>query len=145
VTFWRVAAALDEAGVQVPEIPEVAVPELPAPDTAVVDDQGFGITTDGDGNWRCGLDEDMSPRLRARFEEACRRLVDEGGESFGREFADNFSVMMLVFIPIVAGIMKGLYLFARRKTVKYVTLGASYFVAFMFTLLGLIVYTALTL
>ena len=156
----------------------------------------------------------MNPRWRARFEPACRKLAEDSGQSFGRAFADNFSVMMLVFIPVVAAIMKVLYLFARRKyvehllfflhahtlfflialvtvvldyaatrvpllespvwlvnmtlwiyfpvylfvamryvyrqsyaltSVKYVALGGSYFVAFIFMLLGMIVYTALTL
>lgn len=207
-----VAARLEDAGLA-PEPPEIPALDPPEPD-ATTEDQRFGITADDDGNWRCGLDDDMSPRLRTRFEAACRKLVDEGGESFGRAFADNFSVMMLVFIPVVAGIMKVLYLFARRKyvehllfflhahtlffllaliavvldyaqtrapvlewpvwlinaalliyfpvylfvamrhvyrqsyaltTVKYVALGGSYFMAFVFMLLAMIVYTALTL
>lgn len=207
----RVAAALADAGV--PAEPPVAAPAPTEPDAVAQDDE-FGLEVDDDGNWRCGLDNGMSPRVRARFEAACRKLVDDGGESFGRAFADNFSVMMLVFIPVVAGIMKILYLFARRKyvehllfflhvhtlfflvallavvfdfaarrvpfldgpvwlinmalwiyfpiylfvamrhvyrqgygltTVKYVALGGSYFMAFMFMLLGMIVYTALTL
>jgi hypothetical protein len=213
-----VAARLADAGLPpelpaLPVIPEIPTPALLAPE-ATTEDPGFSITTDGDGNWRCGLDDDMSPRLRSRFEIACRRLVNEGGESFTRAFADNFSVMMLVFIPVVAAIMKVLYLFARRKyvehllfflhahtvfflialvavvfdyaarrvpflewpawianvvlliyfpvylfvamrhvyrqsyawtSVKYIALGGSYIMAFMVMLLGMILYTALTL
>lgn len=151
--------------------------------------------------------------MRARL-EACRKIEADSGASFSRAFADNVPLMMLVFIPIVAAIMKILYLFARRKyvehllfflhvhtfffltalitilvgrgadlapwlewparivgivswiyffvylylamrhvygqgyaltAVKYVVLGATYFFAFMLTLVSMNVYTAVTL
>jgi hypothetical protein len=210
-------AAVDDADIALepaePAAPDAAVSEAAEPGAATEDD-GFNVEVDGGGNWLCSLDSGMSRRLRTQFEPACRKLVDDGGESFGRAFADNLSVMMLVFIPAVAAIMKVLYPFARRKyvehllfflhvhtlffliavlavifdfaarrvpvlngpiwfvntalwiyfpvylfmamryvygqnyaltSVKYVALGGSYFVAFMFMLLSMIVYTALTL
>ena len=158
----------------------------------------------------------VSPAVRERLEAACERVEGTTAASFSRAFADNFPVTMLVFIPIVAAIMKLLYLFTRRKyvehllffvhvhtffflvatgrrccsrgllalapaarghgpdrgrqrrglyflvylymamrevyrqshaltAVKYVVLGGSYFVAAMLTLLGAVVFTALTL
>jgi hypothetical protein len=78
---------------------------------------------------RIGIDDDdlecqvaaegLSPDVRTRLEAACRRVEDETAAPFGREFADNFPVMMLVFIPIVAAIMKVLYAFSRRKYVEH--------------------------
>lgn len=62
---------------------------------------------------------EVGPEVREDLEAACRRVENEIGASFGREFADNFPILMLVFIPIVAAIMKALYLFARRKYVEH--------------------------
>jgi hypothetical protein len=47
-------------------------------------------------------------------------VEENGPASFQRAFIDNVPVMMLVFIPIAAAIMKLLYLFARRKYVEHV-------------------------
>jgi hypothetical protein len=209
----RVDAALDDAGVPRPAQP--AVPEEPAESEspAATALPGFGLDVE-DGQWECGLDQDLPPTIRARLEAACRKIEADSGASFVRAFADNVPLMMLLFIPIIAAIMKVLYLFARRKyvehllffvhvhtfffltavivvlfgraadlvpwlywpallvgiagwiyfpiyvyramrhvyaqghaltSVKYVVLGVSYFFAFLLTLLGLIVYTAVTL
>lgn len=210
----RIDAALNDAGVPRPAQP--AVPEEPAQSepTDATESPGFNITRDDDGQWECGLDQDLPPRMRARLEAACRKIETDSGASFARAFADNVPLMMLLFIPMIAAIMKVLYLFARRKyvehllffvhvhtfffltavivvlfgraadlvpwlywpallvgiagwiyfpiyvyramrhvyaqghaltSVKYVVLGVSYFFAFLLTLLGLIVYTAVTL
>ena len=56
---------------------------------------------------------------RGSRQRAERVERSDTGESFNRAFADNFPVTMLVFIPIVAAIMKVLYLFARRKYVEH--------------------------
>jgi hypothetical protein len=77
------------------------------------------ITIDDD-DLECNLDPGgVSPAVRERLAAACRRVEDAGGEAFGREFIDNFPVTMLIFIPIVAAIMKALFLFARRKYVEH--------------------------
>jgi hypothetical protein len=208
-----VDAALRNAGVPPfePNVPEVpAVPEAQAP----AEQPGFNMTLEEDGRWNCDLGRNLDPEVQARLEAACRKMESDSGASFGRAFADNFPLMMLVFIPIVAAIMKVLYLFARRNYVehllfflhvhtffflsalvwilvgraadivtwlewpslilgiaiwayfpiylyvamrrvytqghgltmlKYVVLGGSYFFAFLLTLLGLVVYTAITL
>jgi hypothetical protein len=79
----------------------------------------FGITIDDD-DLECTFDPGgVDPAVRERLQAACERVEEAGGASFNREFADNFPITMLVFIPLVAGIMKLLYLFAHRKYVEH--------------------------
>ena len=59
------------------------------------------------------------PAPKQRLEAACERVEATTPPTFNREFADNFPVTMLVFIPIVAAIMKLLYLFTRPKFVEH--------------------------
>jgi hypothetical protein len=205
-----VAAALEEPGLTT--VPAESAATERAESAAPVEVEG--ITLGEDGRWECGVDRGMSPAMQARLEAACRKIEADSGASFGRAFAENVPVMMLIFIPVVALIMKVLYVFSRRKYVehllfllhvhtfffltallgillsraadltqwlawpewifgfvawiyfpiylylalrrvyaqghaltiaKYVALGATYTFAFMLTLLGLVVYTALTL
>jgi hypothetical protein len=123
----RMLSADDTAGIAV----DVALPVAPAPAESQANDGAapvaaaqpeqttLRITVDDD-DLECTLNPDgLDPAVRERLEAACRRVEQDDG-SFGREFADNFPVTMLVFIPIVAGIMKLLYLFARRKYVEHV-------------------------
>jgi hypothetical protein len=208
-----VDAALGGAGTPSPPMPRPSDERAP-PQAEAAELAGLGISRDDDGRWECQFDRDLEPRMRERLEAACRKIESDSGASFARAFADNVPLMMLVFIPLVAAIMKVLYLFARRKyvehlvfflhvhtffffsgvvvivlglaarwlpwlegpvllatiaawiyfpiyvylamrrvyaqghaltAVKYVMLGGSYFFAFLLTLLGLIVYTAVTL
>jgi hypothetical protein len=90
-----------------------------AGDAALENDQTFSINIDDD-DLECKFNPDgLSPAVRERFKAACERVEDANAASFNRAFADNFPVTMLVFIPIVAAIMKLLYLFARRKYVEH--------------------------
>ena len=83
----------------------------------------------GEETLRITLDDDdlecqpapgeLSADVRARLEAACRRVEEETARAFSREFADNFPVIMLFFIPIVAAIMKALYAFSGRKYVEH--------------------------
>jgi hypothetical protein len=115
-----VDAALADAGLTPrPEVPERPVPDAPEPGAATDDPGFFNLSLDDDGSWECDFDEEMEPRMRARLEAACRKIENDSGASFVRAFADNVPVMMLVFIPLVAAIMKVLYLFARRKYVEH--------------------------
>ena len=107
-----------------PEPPDAPTPDASepaaAPDASSAQGpNGFNVTLDDDGSWECGIDQNINPRMRERLEAACRRIESDSGASFGRAFADNVPVMMLVFIPVVAAIMKVLYLFARRKYVEH--------------------------
>lgn len=77
------------------------------------------LEADEDG-WSCNfVDEDTDPALRERLEAACEEIEQESGASFTRAITDNIPIMMLVFIPLVAGLMRVLYLFARRKYVEH--------------------------
>jgi hypothetical protein len=116
-----VDAALAEAGLAPQRLgpPGRAVPDAPEPDAATVNPDYFNLSRDDDGSWECDFDQKMEPQMRARLEAACRKIENDSGASFVRAFADNFPVMMLVFIPLVAAIMKVLYLFARRKYVEH--------------------------
>jgi hypothetical protein len=79
----------------------------------------FGITIDDD-DLECTFDPaGVDPAVRERLQAACERVEEAGAASFNREFADNFPITMLVFIPLVAGIMKLLYLRTRRKYVEH--------------------------
>jgi hypothetical protein len=97
----------------------------PAPETtedtaATTADDGVHITLDDDGSVSCNLvDKDLPPGMRQRLVDACLRMESDNGASFGRVFADNVSGMLIVFIVIVSGIMRVLYLFARRKYVEH--------------------------
>ena len=83
--------------------------------------EGPDISFDGD-TARCNvseLDRDLPPAFRERLERACRNVEVDGGRAFGRAFVENIPMTMLVLIPFVAGIMKLLFLFARRKYVEH--------------------------
>jgi hypothetical protein len=198
---------------------EAAAPAIDAagvgpPAQAAPEQEPIHLTVDEEG-WSCNLGgERMNDWRRARLEAACRMIERDSGASFVRAFLDNIPLTMLVFIPIVAALMRVLYLFAGRKyvehllffvhvhtfffvvaavtlllsrlpalapwlespvrivgwvvwtyfpiylfaamrhvyrqryaltAVKYVLLGGGYFFAFLMTLLGLTIYTAMTL
>ena len=112
-----------QGAVEVPPVPTQsespeAIGELPA-DLAPAEQQTFGIVIDDD-DLECTFDPSgMSSALRERLEAACERVEQNTPVAFYRAFVDNFTVTMLVFIPIIAGIMKLLYLFARRKYVEH--------------------------
>ena len=194
--------------------PPVDIPDASSPPTTVA--QPFGMDIDENRGWRCNLDNPrMSPAVRARLQAACKKMEADNGASYARAFADHIPVVMLVIIPLVAALMKLLYLFSKRgyvehllffvhvhtffflagtvtivlslsarlvpflaspvriagvvavsiyfpgyvylamrhvyrqghllTTIKYVMLGSGYFFATLVTLLGLIIYTAVTL
>jgi len=120
-------AAPDTASLADPDTAPVAAPNdfdaaLGADVQGVVGEvEGPDISIDGDIA-RCNveaLDRDLPAGLRERLERACRNVEADGGRAFGRAFADNIPVTMLVLIPFVAGVMKLLFLFARRKYVEH--------------------------
>jgi hypothetical protein len=89
------------------------------PDEGPAEEQTFGIVIDDD-DLECTFDASrVSPAVRERLEAACERVEETTPAAFNRAFADNFTVTMLVFIPIIAAIMKLLYLFTRRKYVEH--------------------------
>ena len=105
--------AAAEAATPVPSEAAEPVEVTPA------EQQTFSIEIDDD-DLECSFNPDrVSPSVRERLEAACERVEATTPASFNRAFADNFAVTMLVFIPIVAAIMKLLYLFTRRKYVEH--------------------------
>lgn len=94
---------------------------LPTDDSAAAaEDASVHITLDDDGSLSCNLvDKDLSPALRQRLVDACKRMERDNGASFGRAFIGNLSAMLMIFIVIVSGIMRALYLFARRRYVEH--------------------------
>jgi len=104
------ASAQAEAAEPADEAFSAAIPAEPQTFSIVIDDDDLECTFDSDG---------VSPAVRERLEAACERVEATSPAMFSREFADNFPVTMLVFIPIVAAIMKLLYLFTRRKYVEH--------------------------
>jgi hypothetical protein len=89
--------------------------QAPTPERA---GEGIQIILEGD-QWSCNLfDRDLPLGLRERLVAACA-TIERDDTSFTRALVDNVPVMMLIFIPIMAVIMRVLYLFARRKYVEH--------------------------
>jgi hypothetical protein len=94
---------------------EELVPEV---EVGVAEDS-FILEQDDDG-WHCNfVDENTDPALRERLEAACEKIERDTSGSFARAIGNNVPVMMLVFIPLVAALMRVLYLFAGRKYVEH--------------------------
>jgi len=96
--------------------PEENTADEPSP--ATTEDEQFGIDVKN-GRWNCNLDKNLPPPMRARLVAACERIEADSGASFMRALAEHFPVMMLFFIPAIAGLMKLLYAFSRRKYVEH--------------------------
>jgi hypothetical protein len=112
----RLAADQTPPATAAPETP----PTPPADDDFDVGAQpgGIHIVLEGE-QWSCNLIGENAPlHLRQRLSAACAEIEGDG-TSFVRAFFDNVPVMMLILIPIVAGIMRLLYLFAGRKYVEH--------------------------
>jgi hypothetical protein len=57
--------------------------------------------------------------LGARVREACEKIKADSGGSLVRALVDNIPLMMFCFIPLVAVLMKILYLFSHRKYIEH--------------------------
>ena len=111
-----------------------------------IDTQTLGIETnngDDDNDFSCqeisvgniGFLDGLN--LEARVRSACEAVVADSTK-LNRAFADNIPVMMFFFIPLVAILMKILYLFSRYKYVEHLVFLFHYH-AFFFIILTLIV------
>lgn len=110
--------ATDDTATELGAAPEIAPDVEPATDEGVP--TGLSIIVDDD-DLECTFNSaSVSPALRERLDAACERVEAKGSASLEQSFTDNIPVMMLVFIPIAAAIMKLLYLFAGRKYVEHV-------------------------
>lgn len=113
-----------------------AVPE-PVPGTLPDPDASEARTPPGSSGWDCNEADiaGLGPGLQARFRAACEAIKADSGASFSRAFLDNIPLMMFLFIPVVATIMKGLYPLAGKKYVEHL-LFLLHFHAFFFLLAG---------
>ena len=57
---------------------------------------------------------------RERAVEACRKVTADSGESLERAAVDNVPIMMVIFIPVLALVMKLLYPFSKRYYVEHI-------------------------
>jgi len=121
---WMRASAGSSADVSGGDAAQVArgAAALPADAgaRAAPEDGDVHITLDDDGSVSCNfVDKDLAPAMRQRLVDACERMESDNGAAFGRAFVGNLSAMLMIFIVIVSGIMRVLYLFARRKYVEH--------------------------
>ena len=70
-----------------------------------------------------------------RVTAICRKIVDDHGASFGRALLDNIPIMMFLFLPLMAGVMKLLYRFTGRYYVEHLLFLVHYH-AFFYLLLS---------
>jgi hypothetical protein len=123
----------DESGEQVAVVPREhsagdATAQEPAADGAVTDPAPADGEAAGDDEDPCGdIDMSIDSELgwlsefltKERVEGVCRKIVEDHGASFGRALLDNIPIMMFVFLPLMAVVMKGLYLFTGRYYVEH--------------------------
>lgn len=74
-----------------------------------------------------------TPDRRQRLLDSCNAVVADSGDSFQRALADNVPMMMLLFIPLMAFVMKVIYFRTGRKYVEHL-LFLLHFHAFFFLL-----------
>jgi hypothetical protein len=79
--------------------------------------------------------------LEARVRKACEKIQADSGNSLIRALAENIPMMMFLFIPFVALLMKILYLFSHRKYIEHLVFIFHYHAAF-FMILAIIVILA---
>jgi len=119
--------------------------ELPPADV-----ESLGIETndyDGSDDFSCkdiqigGIGFLDGPEFEARLRGACEKVMADSGNSLFQALADNIPMMMFLFIPFVALLMKILYLFSHRKYIEHL-LFLFHYHAFFFMILTVIVIEA---
>ncbi|MEL7448142.1 MAG: DUF4286 family protein [Pseudomonadota bacterium] len=127
-----IEAEILEAGEDDNPDDEDAPTEEDGPDAATDDDtqqDGIRLST-SDGEFMSedckvlGFSEEMewlnTPAVVDRLEGACERLkTDVGREAFAKDLLSNVPTMMFVFLPIIALVMKFLYIGSRRYYVEH--------------------------
>jgi hypothetical protein len=119
VSHPKEAASADEPTAAAPEAEPAdvgsGVAETAQTEPAATEDPCSDLSVDlTSGNAR--LEEFLSDdRLRA----VCRKIVVDHGASFGRALLDNIPIMMFLFLPLMAIVMKLLYLFTGRYYVEH--------------------------
>ena len=83
------------------------------------------------------LPEWLQRRLtKERLEEMCKRIGADGGKTLGNLVLDNIPVALIVLLPVMALVLKGLYPLSRRYFVEHL-LFFVHFHSFFFLLLTL--------
>lgn len=76
--------------------------------------------------------------LEERVRSACEKIQADSGNSLVRTLVDNIPIMMFLFIPFVAFLVKILYLFSHRKYIEHLLFLFHYHATF-FLILSIIV------
>lgn len=83
------------------------------------------------------LPEWLQRRLtKERLEEMCKRIGADGGKTLGNLVLDNIPVALIVLLPVMALVLKGLYPLSRRYFVEHL-LFFVHFHSFFFLILTL--------
>ena len=117
-------------------------------------DDGPNITIYGDGDEGLNFDYDdesgectvsgidklpdwLQKRLTERkLKATCERIGADGGKALGRQMLDNIPVALIVLLPLMALVLKGLYPLSRRYFVEHL-LFFVHFHSFFFLILSL--------
>ncbi len=89
------------------------------------------ITIDIDAAWGATWEQHVI--------EACKRVTADSGKSLERATVDNIPFMMVIFIPVLALVMKLLYPFSKRLYVEHLVFYLHYHSFGFFWLMSLIV------
>lgn len=81
-------------------------------------------------------DEDYGEALRPRLHQICIRVVRDRGRGLSREIIGNIPTMMFIFLPLIALVMKVLYIGSRRYYVEHLLFFVHYHSA-TFLIIGL--------
>jgi len=144
LTFFVLASLIGSGPRVTVDLGDERVAEQNDPDTNVIQpfaidpdnvDPESGVCTDLTINLPGRLD---TPERRQRLLDACSQVVADSGNSLDRALRDNVPMMMFLFIPLVALVMKLLYPLARRKYVEHL-LFFLHFHAFFFLLITITV------
>ena len=105
-------------------------------------DQGFNIQVDPETG-KCTVTgyEELPAWLKNRLTkdqvaERCERITADGGRTFGSLILDNIPVALIVLLPFLALVLKGLYPLSRRYFVEHL-LFFVHFHTFVFLILTL--------
>ncbi len=132
------------AGARPPAAENSPAPPQESGDDDASDEPGMNITF-GDGEERCNLDDmDLTdaPQFiqrritRERLHQVCERVVEVGAPGVLRAMLDNVPIALLLLLPLLAIVMKLLYMLSRRYYVEHL-LFIVHFHAFLFLLLTL--------
>ncbi len=112
---------------------------------------GFAITVDDDDEvdsflegcetWNITIiNQQITEKLggQERLRAACRKMAADNFSSFAQALLDNLPTMMFFFLPLLALVMKFLYLFSKRYYVEHLLFFVHYH-AFFFLLLTLVI------